>query len=94
MFDHATHEKLDSIAHDLHTLLSHTGFIMASLQEVKDAQAAETQAIQELTARLAAQPPAAATAAELDPILATAQANTAALNELANPQPAPPAPAA
>lgn len=97
MFDHAQHyeiiqlltainTKLDVIHHDqLHI----RDISMATLQEVKDAQAAETQAIHDLTARLAAQPPAAATDAQLDPILATAQQNAAAINELAAPAPAP-----
>lgn len=56
---------------------------MADLQAVKDAQAAETQAIVDLAARVAALPQPAATATDLDGLLSTAQANKAAIDAIA-----------
>jgi hypothetical protein len=56
--------------------------IMAKLSEVTDALAAQTQAIQDLTAALAAVPPAAATEADLDGVKSTIDTNTASITAL------------
>ena len=56
--------------------------IMAKLSEVTDALAAQTQAIQDLTAALAAVPPAAATEADLDGVKASIDTNTASITAL------------
>lgn len=76
MFDHSVHEKLDSIAHDLLHLRE---IFMAQLSDVQAAQATETAAITALAARII---PPAATAADLDGLVATATSNTAAINAI------------
>ncbi len=58
-------------------------FIMSQLDDLIAAQAAETQAITDLTARIAALPGAV----DLSGPIATAQANAAAINALAQPTP-------
>lgn len=52
---------------------------MASISDVQAAQATETQAIQALAGRIV---PPVATATDLDGIVATAQANAAAINAI------------
>ena len=60
-----------------------TGIVnMAKLTDVQQAQAATTQAIVDLTARLGAQSPPAATEADLDGIVAAEVANKAAIDAL------------
>ncbi len=57
---------------------------MATLQEITDAQAAQTQAITDLANRIAALP-TGVTPVQLDPVLASVQASTAAIATLAQP---------
>lgn len=58
--------------------------IMATLQDVNDALAQQTQAIADLAARIPApQPPPAATEADLDAVKASIDGNTAAIAALA-----------
>lgn len=87
--DHHFHEiirKLDEVLAQQEIIRSDQlhlrRIIMASLTDVQAAQATETQAITDLTARVAALPQGAATAAELDGVVATAQSNTAAINAI------------
>jgi C4-dicarboxylate-specific signal transduction histidine kinase len=88
--------EFQSLHFDLHQLSQVQFQIMATLQQVQDGQTAETQAltaqaqaITDLTARIAALPQGAASATDLDGLLATAQtntttatANTAAINAI------------
>lgn len=91
MFDHHhDHEiirKLDEILAQNEIIrtdqLHLRNIIMATLDEVKAAQATETQAIVDLAARVAALPKPAATEADLDGIVSSAQANTAAVQAIA-----------
>lgn len=69
-------ELLRSIHHNIHTY--HT-IQMATLQEVLDAQAATAQALTALAGRV--QPPAA-TATDLDTLVANEQANKAAADAI------------
>lgn len=99
-FDHEHFERLlvefQTLKYDLHRLSQLGTQLMATLQQVQDGQTAETQAltaqtqaITDLTARIAALPQGAASATDLDGLLATAQtntttatANTAAINAI------------
>jgi hypothetical protein len=56
--------------------------IMAKLSDVQTSLDAQTAAIQELTAALAAVPPAAATEADLDGVKASIDTNTASITAL------------
>jgi hypothetical protein len=56
--------------------------IMAKLSDVQTSLDAQTAAIQELTAALAAVPPAAATEADLDGVKSTIDTNTASITAL------------
>jgi hypothetical protein len=56
--------------------------IMAKLSDVQASLDAQTAAIQELTAALAAVPPAAATEADLDGVKSTIDTNTASITAL------------
>lgn len=55
---------------------------MATLAQVQSAQTDETTAITALAARVAALPQGAASATDLDGLVATAQSNTAAINAI------------
>lgn len=81
--DHAIIRKLDELLAQQEIIRSdqlHLREItMASLSDVQAAQATETAAITALAARIV---PPAATAADLDGIVATATANTAAINAI------------
>lgn len=83
MFDHEHFERLlvefQTLKYDLHRLSQLGTQLMASLSDVQAAQATETAAITALAARIV---PPAATATDLDGIVATATANTAAINAI------------
>lgn len=86
ILDHHAHDilrKLDELLAQQEILRSdqlHLREItMASLTDVQAAQATETAAITALAARIV---PPAATAADLDGLVATATANTAAINAI------------
>lgn len=84
MFDHAEkHEILTLLRSIHHDQLHFRDIFMASISEVTAAQATETLAITDLSARVAALPQGAATAAELDGVVATTQSNTAAIQAIA-----------
>lgn len=92
MFDHEHFERLlvefQALKYDTHRNFQLGTQIMASLQDVQDAQAATAQAIAAIATRIIAP---AATATDLDGLLATEQQNTAAANAI---DPSTPAPAA
>jgi hypothetical protein len=85
--DHSTHEKLDSIAHDI---LHSRDIFMAAFSELQAAQAATATALQNLATRVAAS--VGATPAQLDTAVAAEQANTQAADAIdpaTSPAPAP-----
>jgi hypothetical protein len=90
MFEHDhTHEiirKLDEILAQNEIIrtdqLHLREIIMATLADVQAAQATETTAITAAAARVAALPQGAASATDLDGIVATANSNTAAINAI------------
>lgn len=71
--------EFQSLKYDIHRLTQLGTQLMATLSDVQAAQATETAAITALAARIV---PPAATAADLDGIVATATANTAAINAI------------
>lgn len=83
MFDHEHFERLlvefQTLKYDLNRLTQLGTQLMASLSDVQAAQATETAAITALAARIV---PPAATAADLDGLVATATANTATINAI------------
>lgn len=87
--DHHAREiirKLDEILERQEILrsdqLHFRDIFMASLLDVQNAQMGTTQAIQALSARVTAALTGVATAADLDAIVTTATANTAAINAI------------
>lgn len=83
MFDHERFERLlvefQTLKYDLNRLTQLGTQLMATLSDVQAAQATETAAITALASRIV---PPAATAADLDGIVATATANIAAINAI------------
>lgn len=84
--DHAIIRKLDEILAQNEIIRSDQLHIrdlqMATLAQVQQAQTDETTAITALAARIAALPQGAASATDLDGLVATAQSNTAAINAI------------